>query len=233
MRKDICANCSLSIPSRQVRGGRSGTQAAAPCAAAATVGLMVFMLVSAGAFVAAAAAVNVFYVLEMGANLFGLEDATVVLAGAYVLLEVLYCACLDAAPIGAPLFAGVFTLLCSFVFIDLVYMRFAGLQPAFEGSQQQAAAAGGHYASKAKATPRVDVGDLPEASSFHQAMGSHETKGEESTKAQKFQVCVKNLAGKTVVVRGFTGMNEVSLVVGFGKMSLWSRVGLGPTPLCS
>ena len=24
MRKDICANCSLSIPSRQVRGGRSG-----------------------------------------------------------------------------------------------------------------------------------------------------------------------------------------------------------------
>ena len=101
MRKDICANCSLSILSRQVRGGRSGTQAATPCAAAAMVGLMKFMLVSAGAFVAAAAAVNVVYVLEMGANLFGLEDATVVLAGAHVLLEVLCCACLDAAPIGS------------------------------------------------------------------------------------------------------------------------------------
>ena len=117
--------------------------------------------------------------------------------------------------------------------------------------REQAAAAGGHYASDAKATPRVDVGDLPEASSFHQAMGSHETKGEDSTKAQKFQVFVKNLAGKTVVVRGFTGMDEVSLVVGqlesltgvprslfylvgaSGKMSLWSRVVLGPTPLCS
>ena len=31
--------------------------------------------------------------------------------------------------------------------------------------------------------------------------------------AQKFQVFVKNLAGKTVVVQGFTGMDEVSLVV--------------------
>ena len=51
----------------------------------------------------------------------------------------------------------------SFVFIDLVYMHFDGLQPAFEGSQQQAAAAGGHYASEAKATPRVDVGDPLEA----------------------------------------------------------------------
>ena len=45
-------------------------------------------------------------------------------------------------------------------------------------------------------------------------MGSHDTEGEESTKVQKFQVFVKNLAGKTVVVRGFTGMDEVSLVVG-------------------
>ena len=53
----------------------------------------------------------------------------------------------------------------------------------------------------------------PEASSFLQAMGSHETKGEESTKAQKFQVFVKNLVGKTVVVRGFSGLDEVSLVV--------------------
>ena len=68
MRKDMCANCSLSTPSRHVRGGRSGTQAAAPCAAAATVGLMVFMLVSAGALVAAAAAVDACYVLEMGAE---------------------------------------------------------------------------------------------------------------------------------------------------------------------
>ena len=59
----------------------------------------------------------------------------------------------------------------------------------------------------------MDVGDSPEVSSFHQAMGSHETKGEESIKAQKFQVFVKHLAGKMVVVRGFTGMDEVSLVV--------------------
>ena len=41
-----------------------------------------------------------------------------------------------------------------------------------------------------------------------------ETKGEESTKTQKFQVFVKNLAGKTVVVRGLSGLDEVSLVVG-------------------
>ena len=41
------------------------------------------------------------------------------------------------------------------------------LQLAFEEAQQQAAAAGGHYASEAQATPRVDVGDPPEASSFH------------------------------------------------------------------
>ena len=45
-------------------------------------------------------------------------------------------------------------------------MSSAGRQPAFEEAQQQAAAAGGHYASKAQATPRVDVGDLPEASSL-------------------------------------------------------------------
>ena len=55
---------------------------------------------------------------------------------------------------------GVFTL------VDF-YFHFAGLQPAFEEAQQQAAAAGGHYASEAQATPRVDVGDPPEASSFH------------------------------------------------------------------
>ena len=58
--------------------------------------------------------------------------------------------------------AGVFTL------VDF-YFHFAGLQPAFEEAQQQAAAAGGHYASEAQATPRVDVGDPPEASSFHLA----------------------------------------------------------------
>ena len=50
--------------------------------------------------------------------------------------------------------AGVFTL------VDF-YFHFAGLQPAFEEPQQQAAAAGGHYASEAQATPRVDVGDPP------------------------------------------------------------------------
>ena len=50
--------------------------------------------------------------------------------------------------------AGVFTL------VDF-YFHFAGLQPAFEEAQQQAAAAGGHYASEAQATPRVDVGDSP------------------------------------------------------------------------
>ena len=147
MRKDICANCSLSIHSRQVRGGRFGTQAAAPCSAAAIVDLMVFMLVSAGAFVAAAAAVNVVYVLEIGVNLFGLEEATVLLASAHVLLEVLCCAWLDAAPIGAALLVVVFTIGCSFVLLVLLYLIFAGLQPAFEESQQQAAAAGGHYAS--------------------------------------------------------------------------------------
>ena len=102
---------------------------------------------------------------------------------------------------------GVFTLVG-------FYFHFAGLQPAIEEALQQAAAAGGHHASEAQATPRVDVGDPPEASSFHQATGSHDTKDEESTKVQKFQVFVKNLAGKTVVVRGLTGMDEVSLVVG-------------------
>ena len=56
--------------------------------------------------------------------------------------------------------AGVFTL------VDF-YFHFAGLQPAFEEAQQQAAAAGGHFASKAQATPLVDVGDPPLASSFH------------------------------------------------------------------
>ena len=56
--------------------------------------------------------------------------------------------------------AGVLTL------VDF-YFHFAGLQPAFEEAQQQAAAAGGHYASVAQATPRVDVGDPLEASRFH------------------------------------------------------------------
>ena len=106
-----------------------------------------------------------------------------------------------AAPVVAPLFAGVFTTVGSFVFIDLVYMHFAGRQPALEGSQQQGQL-------RLVTVP----GDLPEASSFLQAMGSHETKGERSTEAQKFQVFVKNLAGKTVVVRGFSGLDEVSLV---------------------
>ena len=142
------------------------------------------------------------------------------------------------------MFAGVFTLVGSFVFIDLVYIHFAGRQPALEGSQQQAAAAGGHYALEAKATPRVDVWVTPpEGSSFLQAMGSHETKGEESTKAPKFKVFVKNLGGKTVVVRGFSGLDVVSLVVGLVQSftgvprSLFvpegCRVGLGPTPHCS
>ena len=58
--------------------------------------------------------------------------------------------------------AGVFTL------VDF-YLHFDGPQPAFEEAQQQAAAAGGHYASEAQATPRVDVGDLPEASSLQSA----------------------------------------------------------------
>ena len=94
------------------------------------------------------------------------------------------------------------------------YMCFDWLQPAIEEALQHAAAAGGHYASEAQATPRVDVGDPPEASSFHQATGSHDIKDEERSKVQKFQVFVKNLAGKTVVVRGLNGMDEVSLVVG-------------------
>ena len=114
-----------------------------------------------------------------------------------------------AAACGA--FCDTFTLVnLRIVLVGDFLFAVAGLFPV---TQQQAAAAGGHYASEAKATPRVDVGDPPEASSFHQAMGSHDTKGEESTKVQKFQVFVKNLAGKTVVVRGFTGMDEVSLVV--------------------
>ena len=58
--------------------------------------------------------------------------------------------------------AGVFTL------VDF-YFHFDELQPAFEEAQQQAAAAGGHFASEAQATPRVDVGDPPEALSFHLA----------------------------------------------------------------
>ena len=52
------------------------------------------------------------------------------------LLEVLCCACLGAAPLVAPLFASVFTLVGSFVFMDLVYMQFAGRQPAFEGLER-------------------------------------------------------------------------------------------------
>ena len=53
------------------------------------------------------------------------------------------------------------TLIVSAGVLSLVdfYFHFAGLQPAFEEAQQQAAAAGGHYASEAQATPRVDVGD--------------------------------------------------------------------------
>ena len=91
---------------------------------------------------------------------------------------------------------------------------FGWLQPAIEKVLQHAAAAGGHYASVAQATPRVDVGDPPEASSFLQATGSHDSKDEERSKVKKFQVFVKNLAGKTVVVRGLNGKDEVSLVVG-------------------
>ena len=51
-----------------------------------------FMLVSAGTFVAAAAAVDACIVQVMGAILFGLEDATAVLASA----DALCCACLGA-----------------------------------------------------------------------------------------------------------------------------------------
>ena len=53
------------------------------------------------------------------------------------------------------------TLIVSAGVLSLVdfYFHFAGLQPAFEEAQQQAAAAGGHYASEAQAAPRVDVGD--------------------------------------------------------------------------
>ena len=58
--------------------------------------------------------------------------------------------------------AGVFTL------VDF-YFHVAGLQPAFEEAQQQAAAAGGHYASEAQATLRVDVGDNPQASNLQRA----------------------------------------------------------------
>ena len=49
------------------------------------------------------------------------------------------------------------------------YLHFDWPQPAFEEAQQQAAAAGGHYASEAQATPRVDVGDPLEASSLNSA----------------------------------------------------------------
>ena len=83
--------------------------------------------------------------------------------------------------------------------------KFGWLQPAIEKVLQHAAAARGHYASEAQATPRVDVGDPPEASSFHQATGSHDSKDEERSKVKKFQIFVKNLAGKTVVVRGLNG----------------------------
>ena len=61
---------------------------------------------------------------------------------------------------------GGFTRMCVFVTLivsagvfTLVDFYFDGPQPAFEEAQQQAAAAGGHYASEAQATPRVDVGD--------------------------------------------------------------------------
>ena len=47
-------------------------------------------------------------------------------------------------------FAGVFTLVGFFVFLVFVYMHFAGMQPAFEGSQQQAAAAGGSLCLRGK-----------------------------------------------------------------------------------
>ena len=63
--------------------------------------------------------------------------------------------------------------------------------------QQQAAAARGHYAFQAKVTQRVDLGDLlSRQASFRQWDRT------------------KNLAGKMVVVRGFSGLDEVSLVVG-------------------
>ena len=63
-------------------------------------------------------------------------------------------ACAHGSYLTLIVFAGVFTL------VDF-YLHFDGLQPAFEEAQQQAAAAGGHYASEAQATPRVDVGDPP------------------------------------------------------------------------
>ena len=151
--------------------------------------------VTAAAFMllcAATAAAGAFGTVVVGALPYDLADGGFTKMSVFVALTV---------------FAGVFTLVC-------FYFHFAGLQPAIEEALQQAAAAGGHYASEAQATPRVDVGDPPEASSFHQATGSHDTKDEESTKVQKFQVFVKNLAGKTVVVRGLNGMDEVSLVVG-------------------
>ena len=67
-----------------------------------------------------------------------------------------------------------------------------GLQPAFEEAQQQAAAAGGHYASEAQAIPRVDVGDPPEASSLQKSNDHGANACEYAVVRSRNCVCVDN-----------------------------------------
>ena len=93
--------------------------------------------------------------------------AAVAVAGA-VGTVVIYALPFDLADGGFTRMSVFVTLIVSadaFTFVDFCF-HFAGPQPAFEEPQQQPAAAGGHCASEAQATPRVDVGDPPEASCF-------------------------------------------------------------------
>ena len=125
----------------------------------------------------------------------------------------------------------------------------------FFEAREQAAAAGGHYASEAKATPRVDVGDPLRRQASIRQWDRTKLKVKKVPKHKSS----KSLSRTWLERRWWCGVSSgwtrclwssvklsrllvffalcstwlVPLVVGFRKMSLWSRVGLGPTPLCS
>ena len=102
-----------------------------------------------------------------------------------------------AAAFGA--FCGTFTLVnLRIVLVGDFLFAFAGLFPV---TQQQAAAAGGHYASEAKATPRVDVGDTPKAS--RKKVPKHQS----SKSLSRTWLERRWLCGVSI------GMDEVSLVI--------------------
>ena len=286
MRKDICANCSLSIPSRKVPGGRCGIQAAVSCAAAATV----FMLVSAGAIVGAAAAalMNVptsggsvtasfkLLILFFEGVVAALVSVTVVVTAA---ASMLLCAATAAAGAFGTVVVREFAygwidrrwlhadvchcgVLCVFWFLHIsgLLCVFSSCLFAFRWS----AASVGRVTAAKRQLRRVTMPQrqrqhhgwtwvtfLRRQASFRQwdrtklkvknVQKHQSSKSLSRTWLERRWWCGGSLGwarclwssvklSRSLVFLALCSTWLVPLVVGFRKMSLWCRVGLGPTP---